>query len=190
MASTPTKQESAAEAETYKFSFGQKMHELTYEEAFTYAHTLLTGGHFRSAATILEVLVRVKGRGRKAKLMLAQCKAGQMDYDACKRILDGIFEGENRSVVEDLQSAFVYRQMGMEDEAIGELRKVVKNHPDLPTACLFLGDLFLEAGRPDKADFCWGLAVKRDRRGGSVATAARKQRQRLRKSTKQKKKSR
>jgi thioredoxin-like negative regulator of GroEL len=142
----------------------------------------MNGGHFNSAAQILEMLTKVKGRGPRARLMLAQCKASQENERACKEILDQVFEGEDDPVVEELQAAFVYRRVGMKAEAIREMAKVVKRHPDLPTACLFLGDLFLAAGRPDKADVCWSIAIKRDRRGGAVATAARKQRLRLKKS--------
>jgi tetratricopeptide (TPR) repeat protein len=154
---------------------GRKRKELSYEQAFSLGHSLLETGHYERALDVFRVLAQVRGRGPRAKLMLARCKAEIDGFEASKQILHTVFDGENEPIAEELQGAFVFHTMGLQEEAIREMGKVVKKHPDLPTACLFLGDLFREAGKLDKAVKCWKLAIKRDRRGGGVAIAARKE---------------
>lgn len=154
---------------------GRKQTELTYEQAFALGHSLLDDAEFGDAEGIFKVLARVRGRGPRAKLMLSRCKAGRFNLDACEEILQSVFDGENEAVAEELQAAFTYHVLDARESAIRELVKVVNEHPDLPTACLFLGDLLKEAGRYDKAAKCWKLAIRRDRRGGAVSVAARKE---------------
>ena len=157
---------------------GQK-HRRSYEKSFSYGHMLLKGGNYGSAAAVFRKLAEVNGRGPRAKLMLAQCEAGQHNYDACKEILKAIFDDE--PTIEELQTAFVYHRLGMQNDAIREMAKVVRRHINLPTACLTLGDMLYAGGYIKEADELWKLAIKRDRRSGGVAKAARKQRERLRK---------
>jgi tetratricopeptide (TPR) repeat protein len=118
---------------------------------------------------------------QRVRVMLARCQAGLEDYEACKDLLENAFDAGDSSPVEELQAAFVYRGLGMMDAAIRELIGLVKEHPDLPTACLSLGDMFAAAGKPDKASACWELAIKRDSRNGLVAKAAYKQLRKLKK---------
>jgi hypothetical protein len=158
---------------------GTKKAAMTYEQVFSLGHSFFQAGHYQLAHDIFAFLARVRGRGPRGKLMLARCKAEIKSFAACNEILEDIFEGEDQSVIDELQSAFVFHTMGMRDEAIAELVKVVKEHPDFPSALLFLGDLFLEAGNQEKAVYCWKLAGKRDRKGGAIAVTARKQLKKL-----------
>jgi tetratricopeptide (TPR) repeat protein len=153
---------------------GDKQKELSYEQAFSLGYSLLKAGRYEQAQGIFTVLTHVRGHGPRAKIMLARCKAEFDGFKACAEILHAAFEGEDGPVAEEFQAAFVFHAMGLREDAIREIVKVVNEHPDLPTACLFLGDLFREAGKLDKAAQCWKLAIKRDRRGGGVAVAARK----------------
>lgn len=153
----------------------KKKVELTYPQVFSLGHSFFQGNHFHEARDVFSALARIRGRGPRAKIMLARCIAEIDSFEACKELLDTIFEGEEAPVAEDLQGAFVFHVMGMRDEAIRELVKVVKDYPDYPTALLYLGDLYLEKDKHAKAAYCWKLAVKRDRRGGAIATTARKQ---------------
>jgi len=98
--------------------------------------------------------------------MLARCHAGLEHYEACRELLESVFDESGDSPVEDLQAAFVCRKLGMIDAAIRELSAVVRDHDDLPTTCLSLGDMLAAAGRHDKAGACWKLAIKRDTRNG------------------------
>ena len=116
---------------------------------------------------------------------MARSEAGRDHYEACHDLLQTVFEGEEDPIAEDLHNAFVFYKLGMQSEAIHELAEIVRAHPNLPTACLILGDAFAAAGKSDKAVSCWQLAIQRDEQGGSVATAAKGQLLRLKKKTKQ-----
>ena len=152
-----------------------KERELTYEQAFSLGHSLLQAKQCKRARDVFAVLARTPGRGSRAKLMLARSEAEIDNFSACAEILHTIFQGENEPVAASLQGAFVFHTIGLREDAIREMLKVVNEHPDVPTPCLFLGDLFREVGKMSKASRCWKLAIKRDRRGGSVAIAARKE---------------
>jgi len=158
---------------------GRKKRRLTYEAAFSFGHSLMEAGHYDLALQVFSTLATVPNRGPRAQVMEARCRAELDDFETCKEILENVFDGEDQPIAEELQSAFVHYKLGMTREAMLALRKVVKEHTDLPTACLFLGDLFQEAGSWEKAAYCWKLAVQRDRRGGAVAKAARGQLRRL-----------
>ncbi|MGD9724018.1 MAG: tetratricopeptide repeat protein [Pirellulales bacterium] len=159
----------------YAFQLHGKQHQLTFQEAFSYGHTLMAGGHFATAAKIFSRLAKVTGRGPRAKVMLSACAAGLDKYAVCEEILKVAFDGEDRLVIETLQAAFVYHKLGMQADAVREMTKVVEQFENLPTACLLLGDMFAEQGAAHKAAHCWRLAIKRDRPGGAVALSARKQ---------------
>ena len=181
MAKTNIKKSTGAASLKVAFNIAGQKHRLSYEKAFTYGHALLKGGHYEPAAALFRKLAEVNGRGPRAKLMLAQCEAGQQNYDACKDILKAIFDNEEEPAIEELQTAFVYHRLGMQNDAIREMAKVVRRHTNLPTACLSLGDMLCAGGYIKEADDLWKLAIKRDRRGGGVAKAAKKQRERIRK---------
>jgi lipopolysaccharide biosynthesis regulator YciM len=154
---------------------GSKQTELTYENAFSLGHSMLDSGQYEQAQGIFTVLARVRGHGPRAKLMLSKCKAVSFNFEACDEILHTIFEGEDEPIAEELQAAFKANTLGTRENAILELVNIVNKRPDLPTVCLFLGDLFREVGKLNKTVECWKLAIKRDRQGGGVALAARKE---------------
>jgi thioredoxin-like negative regulator of GroEL len=169
---------------TFTARMGRKKRRVAYEEAFSFGHSLMEAGHYEHALRMFSALARTPNRGFRARVMQARCQAELEEFEACNEILKNVFENEEKPVAEELQSAFVYHKLGMTREAMRELRNVVKEHKDLPTACLFLGDLFQEAGSLRKATYCWKLAAQRDRRGGAVAKAAQKQLRRLMKQAK------
>ena len=148
---------------------------ISYEQLFSIGHSLFTDGKPRAAEDAFQALVDVRGRGVRAKIMLARCKAELEKYEECENIVHSLFNDGNEPAAEKLQTAFVYHSIGMIDEAIQELIKVVNKYKDLPTACLYLGDLYNEAGDLAMAVRCWKMAIGRDRDGGSVAMTARKQ---------------
>ncbi len=173
---------------------GRKRVALSYPQAFCLGHALLESGRYQQAQRIFRILSRVRGRRPRAKLMLARCKAEAFKFDACEEILSTVFEGDagiegdpgnGESVVKRLQAAFMLDALDAREDAIRELLKVVKQHPDLPTACLFLGDLFRKTGQPKKAITCWRAAIKRDGQGGTITAVARKQLKRMRNALKQ-----
>jgi lipopolysaccharide biosynthesis regulator YciM len=148
---------------------------LTYQQVFALGHSFFQAGHYHRAENVFAALARIRGSDPRAKIMLARSKAEINDFEACNEILQATFEGKDEQVVEQLQAAFVFHTIGMRDNAIREMLKVVKQYPDCATAFLFLGDLYLERGDLGKADYCWKLAVKRDPRRAAVAFVARKQ---------------
>jgi len=162
-------------AKTLSFRDDSKLLALRIDQAFVCGHTLLTGKHYRQAFHVFETLAKARPKDQRVKVMLARCQAALDHYEACREILEDVLVEMDDSVVNELQTAFVYRKLGMIDAAVQELAKLVSQHADLPTACLFLGDMFAAEGRYDKAALCWKLAIKRDTRGGPVAKAAYKQ---------------
>lgn len=160
---------------------------LNYQEVFGLGHSLFLAHKYHAAQDVFAQLSKIRGHGPRAKVMLARCKAELESFEACRDLLQSIFDGDQEQIAEDLQGAFVFHTIGLNDDAIRELVKVIKNYPDFPTALLYLGDLYLEKGNREKAEFCWKLAVKRDRKGGAVALAARKQLARLKKTKLRKK---
>ena len=159
----------------YSFLLQGKEYSLTFQEAFSYGHTLMAGGHFETAATIFTRLAKVPRRGPRAKVMLSACAAGLDKYSVCQEILKIAFDGEDHAVIELLQAAFVYHKLGMQSDAIREMTKVVQQFENVPSACLLLGDMFAEQGAGKKAAYCWKMAIKRDRKGGAVGLTAHKQ---------------
>ena len=154
---------------------GKKRQLVDFPQLFTLGYSLLNNGFPKAAEDAFEQLCRVRGRGARAKIMLARCKAELDMYDDCEKIINSIFDDNEAPGAEELQTAFVYHSLGMTKDAIAELVKVANQYPDLPTACLYLGDLFLEAGQLAKAEQCWKLAISRDRKGGAIGKLARKQ---------------
>jgi tetratricopeptide (TPR) repeat protein len=169
---------------TFKVRLDSGDHKLTFDQAFSIGHTLVKGKHYQKALQLFKVLDKAWPNDQRVKVMLARCQAGLEHYEACKQLLESAFDDSDSSPVEELQAAFVYRRLGMIDAAIRELIGLVKEHSDLPTACLALGDMFAAAGKPDKAAICWEVAIKRDTRNGPVAKAAYKQLRELKKKQK------
>ena len=163
------------------FRIGSRTHKVDYRQAFVYGHTLLRGGHPQRALQVFQALSNALPSDRRAKMMLARCQAGLSRYEACKEILESVFDRADCPEIEELQAAFVYKQLGMLDAAAKELVKFVAKHKELPTAYLSLGDLLASSGRTDEAAACWKLAIKRDSPGGPVAKAALRQLRQLKK---------
>lgn len=158
---------------------GAKKQVFRYEQVFALGYAFYQSGNFRDSHDLFKALSSVRGRGPRGRIMLAKCKAELESLEACEELLHSVFEGEQEPIADELQAAFVFHTMELREEAIREFAKIVNSHPDLPTACLFLGDLFEHAGSLKKAKDCWKLAVKRDRKGGGVATTARRQLKRV-----------
>jgi thioredoxin-like negative regulator of GroEL len=171
----PQRGESNAGEPKYRFGIGDKEHILTYQQAFSYGHTLLEAGHLEKAVSIFKMLAKVSHKGPRAKIMLARCQAGLAHFAACQEVLDAVFEGAERPIAEELQNAFVFYKIGMHTEAIRSLAALANKYHSLPTLCLVLGDMFHADGKTEKAELCWRLAIKRDRLSGEVALTARKQ---------------
>lgn len=168
----------------FALKFGRKRRDLTFQEAFAFGHSCLKAKEYAAASQIFEALLQVRSSDRRTKILLARSEAGRDHYEACQGLLQSAFEGEEDPIAEDLHNAFVFYKFGMRSEAIHELAKIVRGHPNLPSACLVLGDAFAAAGKIDKAVSCWQLAIQRDEQGGSVATAAKGQLLSLKKKTK------
>ncbi|HUE72802.1 MAG TPA: hypothetical protein VMP01_18090 [Pirellulaceae bacterium] len=159
----------------FQFRIGNKAYEMNYQQAFSYGHRLLKKQHFETAALIFNKLSSVAGRGPRAHIMLAICLAGCSNYQGSREVLDSVFRGEEAILAAELQDVIVMARMGFSRDALQDLVKLVNNHKELPSLCLWLGDLLEASQQMDKARQCWRLAVDRDGPKGAVATAARKQ---------------
>jgi tetratricopeptide (TPR) repeat protein len=155
--------------------FGHKTYCLSLSKAFTFAHELACRKKYHDAARVCEALVQSEHVGARASIMLAFCKARMKDYSSCSELLRKLFGEDNAAVAEALHTAFVYINLGLLSDAIRELATVADGRPDLPSACLLLGDLFAGVGQRKKAIQCWQLAIQRDQPDGSVASEARRE---------------
>jgi hypothetical protein len=180
---TSTTAAGAAEPGLFNIHVNNRVVRATYEQAFAYGHHLLENGHPELAEEVYESLSEACREDRRPRLMLARCKAEKEHFGACMEILEAIFEDEEEPLVQEFQTAFVFRRVGMLDEAVREVNRIVKQHKDLPTACLFLGDMLASSGKFRSAERCWRIAMQRDEPNGAVATTAEKQIQELRKRT-------
>jgi tetratricopeptide (TPR) repeat protein len=75
----------------------------------------------------------------------------------------------------DLYDAILESRMGFRDEAIEKLVKLADAHEELPTLCLWLGDLYEARGHNGDAIRLWKVAIARDRSQSAVTLAARRQ---------------
>jgi uncharacterized protein HemY len=159
---------------------GDQTHRWTYQQAFARAHLLITQKDYASAETILKELIEFKGRGPRAHILLAICKAGQSDYKGSRSVLDSAFQDDDTSLLAvELQDVIVNARMGFKDDAMEELVQLVNEHKEYPTLCLWLGDMLQASDKLEKAKQCFKLAIKRDRPGGAVALAAHQQLRKL-----------
>lgn len=160
---------------TFTIQLGDQQLKLTFPQAFAYGHSLYRAKKFAAAAAVFERLAQVKERGPRSYLMLALCKAGLADFKGAKSVLDLAFPDEESLLADTIQEVIVESRIGFKDEALRELVELVNQHRELPTLCLWLGDLLESSGQLEKARQCWKLAVKRDRPDGAVALVARQQ---------------
>ncbi len=152
---------------------GGKNYSLDYQQAFRFGYGMARTRKFKEAAKVFESLAGTGDPGGLAAIMLAYCKAGLKDYKACNDQLCNVFPNNAAEKVEQLQAAFVYVSLGMWPDAAAELTAVARAYPDLPLACLVLGDAFAYQKKRTKALACWRMAIVRDRGNGAVATVAR-----------------
>lgn len=160
---------------TFAFQLGDQKRHLTFPQAFAFGYSLCRAKKFEAAAAVFERLAKVTERGPRSHIMHALCKAGLADFKGAKLVLDHAFAGEERLLADAIQEVIVESRIGIKDMALRELITLVNNHHDLPTLCLWLGDLLETSGDLAKARRCWKLAVKRDRPDGAVALVARQQ---------------
>jgi hypothetical protein len=166
------------EPATFHFRIGGKPYAMSYPQAFAYGHRLLKVRQVEVAAAIFEKLTHVTDRGPRANIMFAICLAGLGNYKESHDALDRAFAGEECALAAQLQDIVVMARMGFKRDAMKELVALVNTHQELPTLCLWLGDMLETNLKLDQALQCWQLAIRRDRPGGAVALAATKQLQR------------
>jgi len=154
---------------------GPNTHHLSLKRAYALAHSLLKSKEYAAAIKILEAISLSGNYASRMALMLARCKAGMKDYQACNTLLHEVFPENGTANIDRLQAAFVFDGVGMRWDAARELVQVVNERPDLPSLCLILGDLLASLGNTRKAAKCWQLAMKRDTNGGLVANAAKEE---------------
>ncbi|MEN6458531.1 MAG: hypothetical protein ABFC63_06330 [Thermoguttaceae bacterium] len=151
-----------------------KTYRLDFRQAFSFGYTLLRTRKFKDAARVFESMANIGGSDPAVVTMLAYCKAGLREYQACSALLCNVFVDDARPRAEQLHAAFVYLSVGMWTDAIDELTKMTRKCPDLPIVCLLLGDVLAMRGKRRKAILCWRLAAARDRKDGAVAAVARR----------------
>jgi thioredoxin-like negative regulator of GroEL len=148
---------------------------VSYQQAFAFAHRLLRKNQYENAAKLLEPLTKVEGRGPRAHILLAICRASNSDFAGAREVLDRAFTGDEAVVASELQDVIVMTRVGFWKTALQDLVKLVNKHKELPTLCLWLGDMLAAKQELDKAVQCWQLAIQRDRPDGAVGLAAREQ---------------
>ena len=62
---------------------------------------------------VFEAVPVASGAPRQSAIMLARCKAGLHDNEACLEKLRSAFAGESEEVADDLYTAFVCNAMGV-----------------------------------------------------------------------------
>lgn len=148
---------------------------LSYDEALSYAHTLCCAGRVQEADQLFDALGKVRPRDPQAKIMRARCQAGLERFEECKNTLEETFAERQAPAAKKLHAALVFMQLGILSSAVEELSHLTKEHPDLPTAWLFLGDALASAKKFEKAESCWKVAIAKHEKAGPVARVARQQ---------------
>ena len=157
---------------TLELRSGNRSYRVTVDAALALAHSLLRAKRYKTAMRICAKVVGLNAHNPQAAILLACCEAGMKDYSACQKTLQAVFSNNNEALAEHFQAAFVYHNLGMDQDATRELIAITNEQPDLPMAWLLLGDHFNDFGRREKAALCWRLAIDRDKRQGVAALAA------------------
>jgi hypothetical protein len=144
----------------------------TYEQVFELAFALIDRKEFASAAQLFEQLEQFHDRGPRAYIMHAYCEAASLQFDRCSKPLAAAFDGEKQLLASELHNAFISYHVGIRQDAINALVRLVNGDRDLPTLCLLLGDMFRATGHSKLARKCWSLAIQRDWPNGAVAIVA------------------
>ncbi|MDZ4780824.1 MAG: hypothetical protein SGJ19_11270, partial [Planctomycetia bacterium] len=95
------------------------------------------------------------------RLLLARGFSRVGFFAECKALLVETFGAEHTDLAKQLHDALVLPTFGAKEEAYQELVDVAQHHPELPTVCLILGDLWERIGRLDKVEQLWKLAARR-----------------------------
>lgn len=169
----PPKRPPGPQRAVFKFRVKDKSYQMTYQQAFTYAHRLFTKKQYGLAAAIFEKLTKAPDRGPRAHIMQAICLAADSNYDGSREVLNSAFAGDEVVIAGQLQDIIVMARLGLPGDALQDLVTMVNQHKELPTLCLWLGDMLAASQDFKKARQCWKLAIHRDRPGGAVALAAR-----------------
>ena len=142
---------------------GKKYH-LSIERAFSLAHQLVCRGSLDSAASVLAWLEDALPNDRRVKVLHARCEGRQGHYAECSQLLNEGFLDENHlgDIPGPLHAAIVYGATGLLPDARHELTALCTKHPELSSLWLMAGDLWLEVGRPDKAQQAWQAAARHD----------------------------
>ena len=165
----------------FTLKIGNKHRELSFEETFAYGNSLVKSKDYPAATKIFKTLLKARAADPSTMIMLALSEAGDGNFEECRQILSGLFEGKDALVAERLHAAFVYYTFGMFAEVVQEMTNIVNDRTDLPAVCLILGDFFGTKKQVDKARSCWKTAIKRDVRDGPVAITAKNELARLKK---------
>ncbi len=158
----------------FKFKIGEKLYELTFVDAFAYAHGLVKQGNVGSAATIFQRLSEVTQQGTHAKIMWAYCCTRQGKLEEAKQLLLSSVEGDEELATNILE-VFVHENLKDRNDILFQHIHLVNSYKELPVLCLLLGDVLQARNSLDKAKQCWQMAITRDKVDGPVAAAADKQ---------------
>lgn len=127
---------------------------------------------YERASNVFAQLGSISDRGPQALIMQAFCEAAALHFDECSKPLVTSFESNRRALASELHNAFISYYVGIRQEAIDAMVKLVNEHRDLPTLPLLLGDMLQAIGQLAKSRKCWVLAVQRDFPQGAVALVA------------------
>ena len=157
---------------TIPIRWAGKNRNVSYEQAFVLACTLLERSDFESAARLFERLEKYSDRGPRASIMHAFCEAAALHFDSCSKPLTSAFDTTKDSIAGELHNAFVSFHVGIRQDALSAMAQLVNKYREFPTLCLLLGDMFHAGGETAMARKCWLMAIKRDRPNGGVALVA------------------
>ena len=148
---------------TIPIRWGGKDRNVSYEQAFVLACTLLERHQVEAAARLFERLEPYTDRGPRASIMHAFCEAAALHFDSCSKPLVSAFNGNNNSIAGDLHNAFISYHVGIRQDALQSMAELVNKYRDLPTLCLLLGNMFRAGGETAMARKCWSRAPNRER---------------------------
>ncbi len=168
-------QHHAGKEREIKLTIDGRPQNLTFEQAFALGHELWRRGKALESTLLFQRLHRHDDGNRPVRLMLARGLARLGKFQECHRLLHESFDEQNSDLACQLHDAFVLRALGDKRDAIHDVAEFAKNHPDFPTVCLILGDLWESLGRARHARAAYKLAAQRAQGHGAVAFSARHQ---------------
>ena len=165
-----------ASEETWRITLqvGDRLQKLNYRQTFVLAHDLLNRSKCKPAAALCDRLCQVPSNEPRAFILLAICEARLSRYSAAFDVLNRA-GFSNTLLAADLYDAILESRMGFKDAAIEKVLMLADANKELPTLCLWLGDLYEARGHNGDAIRLWKVAIARDRSQSAVALAARRQ---------------